>query len=472
MSKPWNDVINKPISLETVCKPWNDEICGGLFRWTFQLLCSYSVSSAFCWFLVCFQLIDNVPILQIDMVWCYFMLRDIRWLSVAGARLEKAREGIERAYGKDSSRVRFLQAGRHPELAMWVFTFTLLLWIFLAVAGRFPDMQSEAKFCKLLSIDIWDWSYWKGWWHITVVSLIDRWWHWHQHKKNISRWVEPYTQMLKRNGQTNQSECIILHFAPLGCCGLLEWTNTRYWSFEIFSTSAAFKRLLLAIFYGKRGSIVTIITNETNVQKFITSNRYILGLIWITIKLLLVHFFLLPCSFPSQLISSPFWNPIQVVYHISIPLCCWFQLQVHDEALSLVMSMGFKERDVKRALRMSNQDVGSAVDFLVEEKAKRAQKREEDIRRRTEIMWVWFDNWFGGLYFCVSGVDSHTTFAGNKNSMVWHPQRKLWILQHWINWSASGKHANQYFGVCSFKWLQISYVVLRHWYLMFYMQIL
>lgn len=52
------------------------------------------------------------------------------------------------------------------------------------------------------------------------------------------------------------------------------------------------------------------------------------------------------------------------------------------------MSMGFKERDVKRALRMSNQDVGSAVDFLVEEKAKRAQKREEDIRRRTEIMWV------------------------------------------------------------------------------------
>lgn len=58
-----------------------------------------------------------------------------------------------------------------------------------------------------------------------------------------------------------------------------------------------------------------------------------------------------------------------------------------DEALSLVMSMGFKERDAKRALR-SNQDVGSAIDFLVEEKAKRAQKKEEDIRRRTEIMWV------------------------------------------------------------------------------------
>ncbi|KAG7984561.1 hypothetical protein I3843_04G166900 [Carya illinoinensis] len=64
----------------------------------------------------------------------------------------------------------------------------------------------------------------------------------------------------------------------------------------------------------------------------------------------------------------------------------YFQLQVPDEALSLVMSLGFKECDAKRALRMSNQDVGSAVDFLVEEKAKRAQKREEDIRRRTEIM--------------------------------------------------------------------------------------
>lgn len=46
------------------------------------------------------------------------MLRDIRWLSVAGARLEKAREGIERAHGKDSFRVTLLQAGRHPELAM------------------------------------------------------------------------------------------------------------------------------------------------------------------------------------------------------------------------------------------------------------------------------------------------------------------------------------------------------------------
>ncbi|KAK1550383.1 hypothetical protein Q3G72_018234 [Acer saccharum] len=64
------------------------------------------------------ELVDNVPLLQIDMVWCYFMLRDISWLSVAGMHLQKAREGIERANGKDSFRMRLLQAGRHPELAL------------------------------------------------------------------------------------------------------------------------------------------------------------------------------------------------------------------------------------------------------------------------------------------------------------------------------------------------------------------
>ncbi|XP_008457303.2 uncharacterized protein LOC103497022 [Cucumis melo] len=64
------------------------------------------------------EFVDNVSILQIDMVWCYFMLKDIKWLSDAGLRLAKAREGIERAHGKDSSRVRMLQAGCHPELAL------------------------------------------------------------------------------------------------------------------------------------------------------------------------------------------------------------------------------------------------------------------------------------------------------------------------------------------------------------------
>lgn len=159
------------------------------------------------------ELVDNPPILQIDMVWCYFMLRDISWLSVAGVRLVKAREGIERAHGKDSSRVRLLQAGRFPELALYL---------------RLELLEG-------------------------VVAY--------------------------HSGQFEKS------------------------------------RKVLASAQGK-----------------------------------------------------------------------FTQLQVPDEALSLVTSMGFRERDAKRALRISNQDVSSAVDFLVEQKAKRAQKREEDIRRRDEIM--------------------------------------------------------------------------------------
>jgi len=63
-------------------------------------------------------MIDNFPILQLDIVWCYFMLRDISCLSVAGIRLAKARKGFERSHGKDSSRLRVLQEGRHQELAM------------------------------------------------------------------------------------------------------------------------------------------------------------------------------------------------------------------------------------------------------------------------------------------------------------------------------------------------------------------
>lgn len=71
-----------------------------------------------------------------------------------------------------------------------------------------------------------------------------------------------------------------------------------------------------------------------------------------------------------------------------------------DEALSLVMSMGFKERGAKRALRMNNQDVGSAIDFLVAEKAKKMQKREEDIRRRNEIRLVYL--YIDFFNFCIS----------------------------------------------------------------------
>ncbi|KAI4344215.1 hypothetical protein L6164_011466 [Bauhinia variegata] len=159
------------------------------------------------------ELIDNIPILQIDMVWCYFMIRDIKWLSVAGERLVKARAGIERAHGKDSIRLRLLQGSCYPELALHL-RLELLEGVVAYHSGRL-DKSKEAM------------------------------------------------------------------------------------------TSAKAKFL---------------------------------------------------------------------------------QLQVPDEALSLVMSMGFDELASKRALRMNNQDVGAAVDFLVEERAKRIKKRKENIQRRKEIM--------------------------------------------------------------------------------------
>ncbi|PAN40405.1 hypothetical protein PAHAL_7G312700 [Panicum hallii] len=64
--------------------------------------------------------VDNVPMLQLDIVWCYFVLRDISCLEVAGTRLEKARVGFERSHGKDSSRFRVLQSGRQADLAIYI----------------------------------------------------------------------------------------------------------------------------------------------------------------------------------------------------------------------------------------------------------------------------------------------------------------------------------------------------------------
>lgn len=159
------------------------------------------------------EMVDNVSILQIDMVWCYFMLRDISWLSVAGIRLAKARDGIERSHGKESARMRILQGGRFPELAL----------------------------------------------HLRMELLEG---------------VVAY-----HSGQLQKS------------------------------------------------------------KKFLTSAQ-----------------------------------------------AKFFQLQVPDETLSFLMSMGYKDHEAKRALRMNNLDVGSAVDFLVEEKVKRAKKREENLRRQEEIL--------------------------------------------------------------------------------------
>ena len=49
---------------------------------------------------------------------CYFMLKDISKLSVAGKRLEDACKGIQRSHGKESTRLRLLHGNSHPELVL------------------------------------------------------------------------------------------------------------------------------------------------------------------------------------------------------------------------------------------------------------------------------------------------------------------------------------------------------------------
>ncbi|KAF5207762.1 Nedd8 ultimate buster [Thalictrum thalictroides] len=159
------------------------------------------------------EMIDNVPLLQIDTVWCYFMLHDIKWLSMAGVRLAKAREGIERCHGKDLIRVRVLQGGCHPELALYM-----------------------------------------------RLELLE---------------------------------------------GVVAYHSEQY----------------------------------DNCKKALTS--------------------------------------AQAKYH---------QLQVPDEALSLLMGMGYGENEAKRALRMNKQDVERAVAFIIEEREKKEQRRKEDVQRQKEII--------------------------------------------------------------------------------------
>lgn len=57
-----------------------------------------------------------------------------------------------------------------------------------------------------------------------------------------------------------------------------------------------------------------------------------------------------------------------------------------DELLTLLMSMGYRQNDAKRALRMSGQNVESAIDLLVDLKEEKMRKREDDQRRQLEIM--------------------------------------------------------------------------------------
>ncbi|KAK8919153.1 hypothetical protein KSP39_PZI021132 [Platanthera zijinensis] len=166
-------------------------------------LCDYKIT----------DMIDNVPILQLDTVWCYFLLRDISCLTMAGVRLAKARDGFERSHGRDNARFRILQAGRPAELALY-----LRLELLEGVVAYYSGNLGES--------------------HRALIAAKSK----------------------------------------------------------------------------------------------------------------------------------------------------FDQLQVPDEALSLLMSMGYKQREAKRALRMSGQDIQSAVDFLVEEGVKKARRLQENIQRKKDIM--------------------------------------------------------------------------------------
>ncbi|XP_078443608.1 ubiquitin-associated (UBA)/TS-N domain-containing protein isoform X3 [Wolffia australiana] len=86
------------------------------------------------------QMVDNFPILELDIVWCYFMLRDISLLSLAGARLTKARKGFELSHGKNSTRMLRLQSGRHVEAAIYV-RLELLEGVVAFHSGKFEQAE-------------------------------------------------------------------------------------------------------------------------------------------------------------------------------------------------------------------------------------------------------------------------------------------------------------------------------------------
>lgn len=66
------------------------------------------------------EAVDNVALLQIDIVWCYFMLKDMARIADAGKRLSQAREGLHKAHGPHLERLRVLQGGFRPELAIYL----------------------------------------------------------------------------------------------------------------------------------------------------------------------------------------------------------------------------------------------------------------------------------------------------------------------------------------------------------------
>ena len=65
--------------------------------------------------------VDNVALLLLDIVWCLFVMRNIRRLAEARARLSECRCRLARSHGAGLERLRVLQGNFSPELATCAF---------------------------------------------------------------------------------------------------------------------------------------------------------------------------------------------------------------------------------------------------------------------------------------------------------------------------------------------------------------
>ena len=62
--------------------------------------------------------VDNVALLELDVVWCCYLLQDAGRLGVSAERLARARSRLARAHGPNLERLRVLHGGFAPEAAM------------------------------------------------------------------------------------------------------------------------------------------------------------------------------------------------------------------------------------------------------------------------------------------------------------------------------------------------------------------
>jgi hypothetical protein len=99
----------------------------------------------------------------------------------------------------------------------------------------------------------------------------------------------------------------------------------------------------------------------------------------------------------------------QSMWHLYFTECIWNYLQVPDEAISMLIEMGYGERSAKRAWKMTGYDIQSSVALLCEEREKKTRRREEDLRTQSEIKWasqqaVLPPSIFSLFFFCFSEV--------------------------------------------------------------------